>query len=484
MNCIAPVKIEQLHNEHDAIDEAILKAFNSKNDAFTRELIDQRRQLRSILEREYFQEHKSGNTDLIYYKSNKKIESTIKEWCNRINDITNEPISFKNPNFCNLFLDHCLPEVWNFNQDITVVYNPPSPDVIKQLQARKQKNILIYAEDESFKNLAGFCTTTGTKICDTIKELERHCATLQVGAKKIIFIPCEKIKQEVADTISNAVKAGRRTANENTTAASKFGKAWAKNVLGNLTQLTKAKNLFQLKVDGTKKAVIVASGPSLAKNVHLLKKVQKHIFIVSALRSLPILAEAGVQPDLVIQLDAENDEIAKNVAKNTKQKIKNLLIEAVISPHFFKIKADDYIWSLSQHFSDLHKALDTRPTPFNEPSVSIYALQLCRMLGMHDICFIGQDLAATGGKPYADGTTSLLPNHTTDAMFHIEVAGFHGDTVMTRNSFEYQIKRCEELAQEWQEEQPELNLVNATEGGAFIPGFEHMTLSSTNNDST
>ena len=47
---------------------------------------------------------------------------------------------------------------------------------------------------------------------------------------------------------------------------------------------------------------------------------------------------------------------------------------------------------------------------------------------------------------------------------------------MTRNSFEYQIKRCTEIAAEWQKENPMINLVNATEGGAFLEGFNHITL--------
>ena len=72
----------------------------------------------------------------------------------------------------------------------------------------------------------------------------------------------------------------------------------------------------------------------------------------------------------------------------------------------------------------------------------------------------------------------MLPAHAKMSMFHIEVPGFYGKSVMTRNSFEYQIKRCSELAQNWRQTQPDLNLVNATEGGAFIEGFDHMSLKS------
>jgi hypothetical protein len=61
-------------------------------------------------------------------------------------------------------------------------------------------------------------------------------------------------------------------------------------------------------------------------------------------------------------------------------------------------------------------------------------------------------------------------------MFQIAVPGFYGDTVMTRASYEYQIKRCSEIAREWRSHGIGINLVNATEGGAHIPEFDHMTL--------
>ena len=157
---------------------------------------------------------------------------------------------------------------------------------------------------------------------------------------------------------------------------------------------------------------------------------------------------------------------------------KNFLFELIVNPGFLEIPAKQKIWSLAQHFFDVHRHFGTKPTPWSVPSVSIYALCLCRALRFKNIVFIGQDLAADGSKQYADGATSMLPAHAKMSMFHIEVPGFYGKSVMTRNSFEYQIKRCSELAQNWRQTQPDLNLVNATEGGAFIEGFDHMSLKS------
>ena len=77
---------------------------------------------------------------------------------------------------------------------------------------------------------------------------------------------------------------------------------------------------------------------------------------------------------------------------------------------------------------------------------SQFTASLCHHLGFKNICFIGQDLASQGEKQYAEGATDLLPAHARISMFNIEVRDFCRDTVMTRNSFHYQIKRCAEIA--------------------------------------
>ena len=43
-----------------------------------------------------------------------------------------------------------------------------------------------------------------------------------------------------------------------------------------------------------------------------------------------------------------------------------------------------------------------------------------------NLCFIGQDLAASGEKQYATGATNLLPANSKLSMFNVEVPGFYG----------------------------------------------------------
>ena len=203
--------------------------------------------------------------------------------------------------------------------------------------------------------------------------------------------------------------------------------------------------------------------------------IQDNVFIVSALRSLPVLEKHGITADLVIQLDAEDETAAHNFANSYHGEIKNLLLEATVNPAFFEINAANKIWSLSHFFPTTLKRMGAEPTPFALPAVSLYAASLCHYLKFENICFIGQDLAADNGKIYPAGSADL-PNHHDIDKFDMNVPGFAGGIVKTKGNYQYLIERSTLMAREWKAENATINLVNATEGGAYIEGFAHMKL--------
>jgi hypothetical protein len=477
MNYVPNVKIGQLCQQLTNIDTAIINSGDKMTSAEVRIAVDTHRHNFALLEREILiqdtQEISSAYTQPL------EVQQFIEAWRDQIKTAQIETVSYDNRAFCDLLLDHTLPKSWNFNEDIVVIHEPPSRDILESVKSRNQKHIIIYTTtDIAPTDVSYYATQNAIAICTSAYDLERTVALLQTRAQQVISISCDESfsrAQDAKKAITEAVNAGKRTRKENTATVSKFGGSWAVNVLKNMPKIQNAKNLHQLKISGVEDAVIVASGPSLGKNIDKLKGIQDSVFIVAALRSLPILNAAGVEADLVIQLDAEDDIVAQKLSPDGTHPVKNLLLEGTVNPGFFALPAQNIIWSLAQHFFDIHQEFGTKPTPFNVPSVSIYGLQLCQFLKFKNICFIGQDLAASAGKQYANGATDLLPAHSNISMFQIEVPGFYGNTVMTRNSYEYQIKRCSELAKEWQSQQLDLNLVNATEGGAYIQGFDHMT---------
>ena len=54
-------------------------------------------------------------------------------------------------------------------------------------------------------------------------------------------------------------------------------------------------------------AVIVSTGPSLTKQLPLLKEIQKNVTIICVDASMPILEKWGIKPDIVTSLERIED---------------------------------------------------------------------------------------------------------------------------------------------------------------------------------
>ncbi|WP_408072064.1 motility associated factor glycosyltransferase family protein [Butyrivibrio sp. JL13D10] len=212
--------------------------------------------------------------------------------------------------------------------------------------------------------------------------------------------------------------------------------------------------------------IIVSAGPSLRKNVEVLKKIKGHAFILSTDRALMVLDEYDVIPDAVISLDAEKSSDFMNV------KVAESI--PVICSYQLNIDSqklfDDrriYYHALSYEYELIGEKVEAQNGLDQGGNVSGGAFTVCEFLGVTTIILIGQDLAFLDGKHHADGRTDGTPLGRVK-----EIKGINGDTVISndmwigfRDFFERQI-----------EMHPELRVIDATEGGALIEGTEIMTL--------
>jgi hypothetical protein len=221
-------------------------------------------------------------------------------------------------------------------------------------------------------------------------------------------------------------------------------------------------------------AIIVSTGPSLTKQLPLLKEIQEYVTIISVDASLPILEKWDIKPDFVTSI-----ERVKETAKFFKE----------TSPNFQK---DIIILHASlQHQEVLensfgNKIIVMRPYAFNRyytlhkygylgtgMSAANMAFDLARFMQYEKIVLIGQDLAySEDGKSHAKGHVYGVDEvkfKTTD--MYVTKYGGEGKVRtsyvwnMFKNFFEKDIEEAKHQG---------IITINATEGGARIAGAVEM----------
>ena len=221
-------------------------------------------------------------------------------------------------------------------------------------------------------------------------------------------------------------------------------------------------------------AIIVATGPSLTKQLPLLKEIQEYVTIISVDASMPILEKAGIVPDFVTSL--ERVEATAKFFENTSKNFQEKIIKVHASLQHEKVLNN----------SHGNKILVMRPYSYNKflglhkygylgigMSAANMAYELAYSLKFQKIILIGQDLAyAKKGTSHADGHVygeNEIKFKETDEY----VTAYGGDEVirtsrtwnMFRNFFEKDIEYTTKEG---------IETINATEGGARIHGTIEM----------
>ncbi|EOJ0652488.1 motility associated factor glycosyltransferase family protein, partial [Campylobacter jejuni] len=155
-------------------------------------------------------------------------------------------------------------------------------------------------------------------------------------------------------------------------------------------------------------AIIVSTGPSLTKQLPLLKKYASKATIFCADSSYPILAKHGIKPDYVCML--ERDEIVaecfnndfKDFDKDIIFLVASLVHKKTIS--YLKKNQRKYILIIKGQPFARYLELDDYGYINAGMSVSHMAYELAENLGHKNIILIGQDLAyAKDGQTHSQG---------------------------------------------------------------------------------
>jgi len=283
-------------------------------------------------------------------------------------------------------------------------------------------------------------------------------------------------------------------------------RVWIQDVLANLELLRKHPSFLAL--TGQYRGVpafIVGAGPSLGKNGRQLADAAKKGIVIALNSSARALDSYGVEPQVLACMESiDVSQLFEQVSY-----IDRVVRAISLTGHPNTLRTGTgpllpVFEGIQQQNGPLSELLGF-PGLSVSGSVSTLAFSLALRLGCSPIVFVGQDLAYTDGQAYAVGSAYQ------DSRVRLAADGEHlehdwCDTLKeTHNQGENKMIEREPLCEvaawggrglamstigfsavrAWLEnsslllarEQPETRLINATEGGARIAGFEECTLS-------
>lgn len=214
--------------------------------------------------------------------------------------------------------------------------------------------------------------------------------------------------------------------------------------------------------------IVVAAGPSLDKNIHLLNECREHAIVIAAGTTIGALRSHGIQPDFFVVSDVRPDNyevlkehLATGAALVSSVSTNYKIIEQYpTSVYFFKSGYDYSAGSLSL-FQDI---VEVRQTV----SVTTGAVDFAVKCGAKKVVLLGQDLAYASGKEYAEGTTGA----GYAMLERVLIPGCNGQMVESNPTFKATVEYYNQYVLMY----PDVQFINATEGGALIANMQQKTL--------
>lgn len=260
----------------------------------------------------------------------------------------------------------------------------------------------------------------------------------------------------------NVLKENYETVNVTINTSIEYGKRVCKNNFYNMRFFKNCSSGFDY-IDRFPKelpAILVAAGPSLEKNIELIKKAKNKAFIIVVDTAIRKVFEHGIVPDMVVTMDFIKplylfdvkglSEIPMLIDIDANHEI----LDYVKPEHVIFESSDVYL--IDRMFEQTGSHIEA----INKGgSVATATMANLIIWGFKTIIMVGQDLALTGNRVHAGEETTQID---MDDWRYSMIEGIDGSPVPTRKDFLMFIRWIEDIAYRY----PEVTFVDATEGGA------------------
>ncbi|RLB20849.1 MAG: hypothetical protein DRG73_09510, partial [Deltaproteobacteria bacterium] len=228
-------------------------------------------------------------------------------------------------------------------------------------------------------------------------------------------------------------------------------------------------NLFHDRFKG-KPSILVAAGPSLNKNMHLLKDLRDRALIISCDASFIPLMKHGIRPHLVTSLERTPGVALFYSGVKDFQGTYFVACPVIMPEVFSAFKGEKIIaYRAFSHFDWLENEKGSLSTGI---SVANMAFKILEALGCDPVILVGQDLAySEEGDTHVEGNIFGERSEGILQKPAIMLEGNDGRPVRSERQWEIMKNTYEEDLEAYQGK-----CINATEGGVRIRGAEVMTL--------
>lgn len=221
-------------------------------------------------------------------------------------------------------------------------------------------------------------------------------------------------------------------------------------------------------------AILVAAGPSLDKNVEELKRAKGKAFIIAVDSAIRTLVKHDIMPDMTATIDPkkwvgyffEDETILHTPVLMCFDANRHIALKHV-GKRFYFYTEFPFINKIWDRYKKSYAKIETAGSVAND------TFSFIRMIGFKNIIMIGQDLAYTEDKVHSEETYGKHISNSVETKKEVYVIkDIYGNDVKTDYAMD--------IYRRWFENQiilhKELEVIDATEGGARIEGTEIMTL--------
>lgn len=221
--------------------------------------------------------------------------------------------------------------------------------------------------------------------------------------------------------------------------------------------------------------VLVSAGPSLRKNLHLLPETKKKAIVIAVGSAMTILETHGITPHFRMALDGNDSCQAVLNAVDTSQCpliYSNMLYHEILPRYegekFEIVLVSDWLTRYLREKQGLKSMIVN--TGY---SIANSAFDLACRLGAPKVILTGQDLCYTDNRFHAEGAwDDNMPSRSINEKTMVSIKDLYNQDVYTDTALLNMKASFEEMRLSY----PNVDCINATEGGLVIKGIRNQSL--------